>query len=116
MVNDHRRRWGFLTNHAYVLLAIAHDPCMRLRDIAACCHIAERTVQSIVADLERAGYLSRERRGRRTRYTLRLDGRLHHPAEAHLSVRELLDVFAPRQHGGEEDESARTDSPQRRDH
>ncbi|MGW5283359.1 MarR family transcriptional regulator [Streptomyces collinus] len=111
MVNDHGRRWRFLTSHAHVLLAIARDPGIRLRDIAAHCHIAERTVQSIVADLEHADYLSRERRGRRTRYTLRLDGMLHHPAEAHLSVRELLGIFPPHQRGDEEDGPARTGSP-----
>lgn len=84
--------WRFLTNHARVLLAIARDPLTRIRDIAAACHITERTAQHIVGDLEQAGYLSREREGRRTRYTLRLDGRLRHPAEAHLPVRALLEL------------------------
>jgi DNA-binding MarR family transcriptional regulator len=77
-----------------VLFAIARDPAARLRDIAAACHITERTAQSIVTDLEQAGYMRRERDGRRTRYILCLDGALRHPAEAHVSVRELLDVFS----------------------
>lgn len=85
--------WGFLTNHARVLLAIARNPDLRLRDIAAACHITERTAQSIVSDLEQAGYLSRERHGRRIRYSLHLDGTLRHPAETHLPVRELLKVL-----------------------
>ncbi|MGW2939419.1 helix-turn-helix transcriptional regulator [Streptomyces sp. NPDC001156] len=85
--------WGFLTNHARVLLAIARDPDLRLRDIAAACHITERTAQSIVTDLEQAGYLSRERDGRRTRYSLHLDSTLRYPAEAHLPVRELLELL-----------------------
>src|SRR5690349_18764842 len=88
--------WGFLTSHARVLLAIARDPAARLRDLAAACHITERTAQKIVADLEQAGYLSREREGRRARYTLRLDGRLRHPAEAHLPVGALLGVLTGR--------------------
>jgi DNA-binding MarR family transcriptional regulator len=87
-------RWTFLTNHARVLLVIAQDPTARLRDIAAPCETTERTVQIIISDLERAGYLSRERDGRRTRYTLHLDGALRHPAEAHLSVRRLLELIA----------------------
>ncbi|CDR08170.1 MULTISPECIES: helix-turn-helix transcriptional regulator [Streptomyces] len=91
--------WTFLTNHARVLLVIARDPDLRLRDIAAVCAITERTVQSIVTDLERAGYLSRERDGRRTRYTLDLDGPVRHPAEAHLPVRGLLELFT--QHDSE---------------
>ncbi|MFI2634348.1 helix-turn-helix transcriptional regulator [Streptomyces collinus] len=88
--------WGFLTNHARVLLAISHDPAIRLRDIAAACRITERTAQSIVSDLEQAGYLSRERDGRRTRYTLHPEGSLRHPAEAHLPVRRLLELFTHR--------------------
>jgi DNA-binding MarR family transcriptional regulator len=48
--------WAFLTSHARVLLAIAHDPSARIRDIAAACHIAERTAQKIVSDLEETGY------------------------------------------------------------
>lgn len=94
MVDQQAGSWGFLTNHARVLLAITRDPGLRLRDIAVACDITERTVQSIVTDLEEAGYLSRERDGRRTRYSLHLDGTLRHPAEAHLPVRELLALLS----------------------
>jgi DNA-binding MarR family transcriptional regulator len=97
-VNEQAAGWDFLTNHARVLLAIARDPATRIRDIAAACHITERTAQSIVSDLEQAGYLSRERDGRRTRYTLRLDRRLRHPAEAHLPVTALLERFTGHDH------------------
>ncbi|WP_404200349.1 MarR family transcriptional regulator [Streptomyces tauricus] len=89
-------QWYFLTNHARVLFVIARDPVARLRDIAEVCHITERTAQSIVTDLEQAGYVRREREGRRTRYILCLEGTLHHPAEAHVPVRELLEVFTSR--------------------
>ncbi|MET7913921.1 helix-turn-helix domain-containing protein [Streptomyces avermitilis] len=91
--------WSFLTNHARVLLPVARDPTARLRDIAAACRITERTVQGIVVDLEQAGYLSRERHGRRTRYTLHPGGTLRHPAEAHLLIRNLLELFTPRAGG-----------------
>ncbi|MFI6808069.1 helix-turn-helix transcriptional regulator [Streptomyces luteogriseus] len=93
---DHRSPgWSFLTNHARVLLAIARDPAARLRDVAAACHVTEHTVQGIVVDLERSGYLSRERHGRRTRYTLHLDGTLRHHAEAHLPISGLLELITP---------------------
>ena len=59
-------RWTFFTNHVRVLLTIVRDPAVRLRDIAATCTITERTAQSIVGDLEQAGYLRRKRMGRRT--------------------------------------------------
>lgn len=91
-LNEQPRTWGFLTNHARVLAAIASDPGSRLRDIAAACDITERTAQNIVNDLEQVSYLRRERAGRRTRYTLCLDGSLRHPADAHVSARRLLDI------------------------
>ncbi|MEV5802260.1 helix-turn-helix domain-containing protein [Streptomyces collinus] len=85
--------WTFLTCHARVLLAIAREPHLRLRDMAALCHISDRTAQRVVADLDAAGYLSRQREGRRTRYTLHLDGTLRHPAETHISTRDLVAAF-----------------------
>jgi hypothetical protein len=86
-------QWHFLTNHARVLFAIARDPAVRLRDIAEVCRITERTALSIVTDLEQGGYIRREREGRRTRYILCAGGTLRHPADAHVPVRQLLDVF-----------------------
>lgn len=86
--------WAFLTNHGRVLLAIAHDPNVPLRNLAAFCRISERTAQAVVADLEQAGYLHRHRVGRRNRYTLDLDAPLlRHPADARLPVRALLELF-----------------------
>ncbi|MFD4632509.1 helix-turn-helix transcriptional regulator [Streptomyces sp. NPDC058284] len=93
MVSENRG-WMFLTNHARVLLAIAHDPAVQLRQIAASCRITERTAQAIVADLEEAGYLHRQRVGRRNRYTLHLDKPFRHPAYAGLPARALLNIFA----------------------
>lgn len=82
--------WTFLTNHAHVLLCLARDPEMRLRDVADAVGITERAVQQIVADLEAAGVLERERHGRRNRYTLHADTPLRHSLEAHRSVGDLL--------------------------
>jgi DNA-binding transcriptional ArsR family regulator len=62
------REWGFLTNHGRVLLCIAHDPGARLRDIAAELAITERTAYGIVTDLTEAGYVVKEKDGRRNRY------------------------------------------------
>jgi predicted transcriptional regulator len=87
------RAWTFLTNHAHVLLAISDDPQVRLRDIAARVGITERATQLIVADLEEAGYLRKERVGRRNRYTVARGRRFRHPAESDHSVDELLGIF-----------------------
>jgi hypothetical protein len=62
--------WSFLTNHARVLLCIAHDPGVRLRDIAASVRITERSAYSIVTDLTVAGYVVKEKDGRRNRYQI----------------------------------------------
>ncbi|NRQ33913.1 MarR family transcriptional regulator [Nonomuraea sp. NN258] len=89
--------WTFLTHHARVLLEIARDPEVRLRQIAGGIGITERRVQTIVNDLHEAGYLSRERIGRHNRYHLNLDRPFrHHPAEASMPVRCLIDAFTDR--------------------
>ncbi|MEU2390318.1 helix-turn-helix domain-containing protein [Streptomyces sp. NPDC007369] len=94
MENEHtgprRSRWTFLTNHARVLIAIARDPGVRLRDIAANCDLTERTVQAIVTDLEADGYLTRTRDGRRNRYAIAPGARFRHPAEADREIAGLL--------------------------
>ena len=82
--------WTFLSNHAHVLMSIAVDPEVRLKDVAQRVGITERAVQRIVGDLEDGGYLTRERTGRRNRYRLHPEKPLRHPTLAHRKVRELL--------------------------
>ncbi len=90
-------QWTFLTNHARVLLHVARDPDVRLRDVAASVGITERAVQLIVGDLEAAGYLTRTRVGRRNRYTIDPTVALRHPAEADHPVGDLLGAFLHRE-------------------
>ena len=77
------REWSFLTNHGRVLLHIAHDPNVRLRDIAAALDITERSAFMIVNDLTDAGYVLKERDGRRNRYTVQ-----HHLPLPETTLRE----------------------------
>jgi len=63
-------RWKFLTNHAQVLVCIAHDPGVLLREISQRVGITERATHRIVAELADAGYITRERDGRRNKYTI----------------------------------------------
>ncbi|MGW1160087.1 MarR family transcriptional regulator [Streptomyces sp. NPDC002513] len=86
--------WTFLTNHARVLAAIADDRTTRIRDIAARCRLTERAVQKIIADLEQAGYLTHSREGRSNTYRIQPGTLLRHPAEANLSVADLLSLLA----------------------
>ncbi len=78
--------WTFFTNHAHVLVCLTADREARLRDVAAQVGITERAVQRIIAELEEAGYLVRERTGRRNRYRVNPDLPLRHPLEAHRTV------------------------------
>ena len=85
-----RGSWTFLTNHAHVLLCVAADPDLTLREIAEQVGITERAVQRIVTELCDAGYVTKVREGRRNRYTVHLDRPLRHPMEGHCTVSELL--------------------------
>ena len=87
-----RDGWTFLTNHGHVLVCLAQSPDVLLRDVAARIGITERSVQQIVADLERAGVIIRMRVGRRNRYLVRREESLRHPLEAGVSVGQLVDL------------------------
>jgi MarR family len=87
--------WTLLTGHGHVLVEIARDPEARMRDIAAGAGITERTAQVIVADLEAAGYITRTRTGRRTRYTVNPDSLFRHPAQEGHRVGPFLELLAP---------------------
>ena len=82
--------WSFLTNHAQALLCIAHDPGVRLRDIATTLMITERRAYGIVADLTRAGYLVKTRDGRRNRYQVQGHLLLPDPIPRSTTVGEVV--------------------------
>jgi hypothetical protein len=83
-------RWSFLTNHARVLLCIANDPGIRLRDIAARLAITERSAYGIVTDLTQAGYIVKRKDGRRNRYEIQAHLPLPDPAGRQRTVGEIL--------------------------
>ncbi len=93
MLNVESPGWTFLTNHSHVLLCIAQNPRIRLREVAEKVGITERAVQRIVAELEAGGYLDHERVGRRNHYRVHADLRLRHPLENHLEVDAILSVL-----------------------
>jgi hypothetical protein len=90
--------WTLLTGHGHVLVEIARDPQARIRDIAAAAGITERTAQAIVADLEAAGYITRTRTGRRTRYSVNPDSPFRHQAQEGLRVGPFLDLLTELAH------------------
>src|SRR5690242_21133916 len=97
--------WSFLTNHGRVLLCIAHDPGMRLRDIAARVGITERSAFGIVSDLAAAGYAVKQKDGRRNRYQIQAHLPLPEPTSQQLAIGEVLalltDASVGRQPTGE---------------
>ena len=87
--------WTFVTNHTQVLLTIARDSDVRIRDIAAIVGITERAAQRIVADLIEAGYVTRERIGRRNHYSVHPGLKMRHPSQREQDVGPLLDLLSP---------------------
>ena len=94
MQEDIGSHWTFLTNHAHVLLCLAADPDVRMRDVAGLVGITERAAQRILHDLTTAGYVSRTRVGRRNSYRLQLGQPMRHPLESGHAVRELVSALA----------------------
>ena len=85
--------WTFLSNYAQVLLCIAHDPGIRLRDIGDQVGITERAAHRIVSELDHAGYLTRERDGRRNRYTISHDLPLPDRLARNQKIGDLLEIL-----------------------
>jgi DNA-binding IclR family transcriptional regulator len=86
-------KWSFLTNHARVLICIAHDPGMRLREIAAALDITERSAFGIVTELTEAGYVVKEKDGRRNRYEIQGHLPLRDTVARERTIGEILDIL-----------------------
>jgi DNA-binding transcriptional ArsR family regulator len=87
------REWSFLTSHGRALLFIAHDPEARLRDLAAALDVTERTAQGIVTDLAEAGYVVKEKDGRRNRYHIQAHLPLRDAIGRERTIGEVLDLL-----------------------
>ena len=89
-MSDTGSDWNFFSNYAHVLVCLAENPDLRLRDIAERVGITERTAVRLVTQLEEAGILTRLKAGRRNSYVIDLEVCLRHPIEAHRTVGDLL--------------------------
>ena len=85
--------WSFLTNHARALLCIAHDPGVRVRDLAAMVGVTERSAHAIVTDLVDAGYVVKEKAGRRNRYHIQEHLPLRDPITEERTIGEVLELL-----------------------
>jgi predicted ArsR family transcriptional regulator len=95
MSSPESKRWHFVTSHTQVLLCLQENPSARLRDIAVTVGITERAAQRIVSDLVEAGYVTRERVGRRNHYALNRSLPMRHPSQLEHEIGELLDALRP---------------------
>ena len=84
--------WTFLTNHAHVLLCLAQDPDLTLREVAERVGITERAAHRIVTELVTEGALERQRVGRKNHYEVNRRMPLRHPLEQHAEVGQLLQL------------------------
>jgi hypothetical protein len=92
--------WNFLTNHGRVLLCIAHDPEIRLRDIATSLGITERSAYGIVNDLAEGGYVTKQRDGRRNRYQVREHDPFPDSFEREQAIGQVLSLLVGRTETG----------------
>lgn len=98
--------WSFLTNHARVLVCIAHDPGVRLRDIASTVDVTERSAFAIVDDLISGGYVAKEKEGRRNRYHIEVDAPLGEASGRQQTIGELLKLLVGSSQGAKKKRSA----------
>jgi len=106
------KSWKFVTNHTQVLLSITRDRDVRMRDIAETVGITERAAQRIVSELIDAGYVSRERVGRRNHYVVNPELKMRHPSQRDHEVGGLLELLQlPRSESPRR--QSKTDAPQR---
>jgi DNA-binding MarR family transcriptional regulator len=85
--------WTLLSNHGHILIAVSRSPDARIRDLSAEVGITDRAAQIILRDLEDAGYVTKNKVGRRNHYHLNPESHLRHPAESMVSVTSLLKIF-----------------------
>ncbi|MEZ5186925.1 MAG: winged helix-turn-helix domain-containing protein [Candidatus Nanopelagicales bacterium] len=92
MTTPHRK-WTFLTNHGHILVYVHRNPHARVQDIADAVGITYRAAQTILADLEKGGYLEKTKIGRRNTYDVNVSGQFRHPEEAGRRIGDLLSLF-----------------------
>ncbi len=87
------KQWTFITHHAAILVLMAVNPRITGRDLSARVGITERTVRTIISDLEQEGYIAKTREGRTVAYTVNYNHALRHPTQSDKTVGQLLSVL-----------------------
>ena len=87
------KNWTFLSNHGHVMVQLNQNPEMKVKDLAERVGVTERRTQTILAELEEAGYISVTRNGRRNIYKVNQNLKFRHPSESNKSIGLLLKIF-----------------------
>lgn len=90
---DASHQWTFLTNYTHILVGLARQPDLTVRELALLVGITERSVQRILSDLESSGVIQKSKEGRRNHYELNLEYQLRHPLESSHRLSELLETL-----------------------
>jgi hypothetical protein len=85
--------WSFLTKHGQVLVCISRNPDIRLRDIAQTLDVTERHAHGVINDLVDAGYIVKEKDGRRNRYQVQTHLPLPDTTSRQHALGEVLDLL-----------------------
>lgn len=94
MSDKSSQNWTFLSNHGHTLIAISRNPELKVAELAKLIGITERSVLSILSDLEVNSYITVERIGRRNNYKINSRKKFRHPSEADHAIGELLEIFS----------------------
>ena len=88
------RQWTFITHHAAILVLMVTNPRITGRDLSARVGVTERTVRTIISDLEQDGYITKRHEGRTVNYTVNPDCSLRHSTQSDKAVGQLLSLLA----------------------
>jgi DeoR/GlpR family transcriptional regulator of sugar metabolism len=90
------KRWTFITHHAAILVLLAVNPRITARDLSERAGVTERTVRTIISDLEQEGYITKKHEGRTVNYTVNPDRSMRHSTQNDKVVGQLLSVLSGR--------------------
>jgi DNA-binding MarR family transcriptional regulator len=88
------KNWSFLTPHALVLMALARDPFLRVRDLAVQVNVTQRAIHRFIRILCEVGYLEKSLVGKRSRYRINPSNTVRHPDGVHFSISAMLQILS----------------------
>ena len=91
-------KWTFLSHHAHVLIALSDNPELTMDELAKIEGVTTRSVVNVLNDLVEAGYITKERQGRKNHYTINLSSPLRHQTSTDRNVGDLISALGQLTH------------------